>query len=140
MSNENLGDLIARIQNLRDSLKETRMALGMLELEAIQLMDAGDQVAYEDTKHSVRIPVKREYDVHKFASVMGEILTPEQFNEVYSPAHEVTKQVPASVNGVKAKRLFDQGLQRVGQRSAFEILSFRVHYRHDCDFIQPVRA
>jgi hypothetical protein len=30
-------------------------------------------------------------------------------DEVYSPAHEVTKQVPATVNGVRAKKLYDMG-------------------------------
>lgn len=110
MSNENLGDMIARIQNLRDSLKETRIALGMLEMEAIQLMEANDQSLFEDTKFKARIPVKREYDTAKFLSVMGEILPPEQLSEVYSPAHIVEKEVPASVNGVKAKKLWDMGM------------------------------
>lgn len=109
---DTLGDLIGRIQNLRDSLKETRVALGMLEMEAIQLMESNDQVAYEDTKFSVRIPTKREYDVQRFKSVFGEILDPAKFNEVYSEAHEVTKTVPASVNGVKAKKLIDQGFKK----------------------------
>ena len=106
---ENLGDMVARLHNLKESLKEMRDASGKLELEIIQEMEANDQKLFEDTRFKARIPVKREYDVNKFKAVMGEELSPEQFNEVYSPAHEITKEVPASVNGTKAKKLWDMG-------------------------------
>ena len=72
-------------------------------------MEANDQSAYEDTRFKARIPVKREYDPVAFKKIMGEIMEPAMFNEVYSEAHEVVKEVPASVNGTKAKKLWDQG-------------------------------
>ena len=106
---ENLGDMISRLHNLKESLKETRVAAIDLELQIIQEMEANDQKLFEDTRFKARIPVKREYDVNRFKAVMGEVLSPEQMNEVYSPAHEITKEVPASVNGSKAKKLWDMG-------------------------------
>jgi len=110
MANETLGDMIARLNNLKEASKAMYTEAGKLELEIIQLMEANDQTLFENTRFKVRIPVKREYDTARFLSIMGEILSPEQLNEVYSPAHEVTKQVPASVNGVKAKALWDMGM------------------------------
>jgi hypothetical protein len=107
---ENLGDMISRLHTLREGVKEMRDAAGKLELEIIQEFEANDQVLFEDTRFKARIPVKREYDVNRFVSIMGEILTPEQMNEVYSPSHEITKEVAASVNGVKAKKLWDMGM------------------------------
>ena len=106
---ENLGEMISRLQSLKEGVKEMRDAAGKLELEIIQEMEANDQKLFEDTRFKARIPVKREYDVNRFKAKMGEILTPEQMDEVYSPAHEVTKQVPATVNGVRAKKLYDMG-------------------------------
>ena len=106
---ENLGEMIARLQSLRDGAKEMRDAAGKLELECIQLMEASGQTLFEDKKFKARIPIKREYDVNRFKAVMGEELSPEQMNEVYSEAHEITKEVPASVNGSKAKKLWDMG-------------------------------
>ena len=106
---ENLGEMIARLQSLRDGAKEMRNAAGKLELEIIQEMEASGQTLFEDTRFKARIPIKREYDVNRFKAVMGEELSPEQMNEVYSPAHEITKEVPASVNGSKAKKLWDMG-------------------------------
>ena len=110
---ENLGDMVARLHNLKESLKETRDAAGKLELEIIQEMEANGQKLFEDTKFKARIPIKREYDAMLFYTKMGEILTPEQMDEVYSPAHEITKQVPAMVNGVRAKKLYDMGYGEV---------------------------
>jgi len=106
---KNLGEMIARLQSLRDGAKEMRDAAGKLELEIIQEMEANDQTLFEDTRFKARIPVKREYDVNRFKAVMGEELSPEQFREVYSEAHEITTEVPASVNGTKAKKLWDMG-------------------------------
>ena len=106
---ENLGEMIARLQSLRDGAKEMRNAAGKLELEIIQEMEASGQTLFENTRFKARIPIKREYDVNRFKAVMGEELSPEQMNEVYSPAHEITKEVPASVNGSKAKKLWDMG-------------------------------
>jgi len=106
---ENLGEMIARLQSLRDGAKEMRDAAGKLELEIIQEMEASGQTLFENTRFKARIPIKREYDVNRFKAVMGEELSPEQMNEVYSPAHEITKEVPASVNGSKAKKLWDMG-------------------------------
>ena len=106
---ENLGDMISRLHNLKELLKETRASIEELEYDVIKEMEANDQTLFENTQFKARIPVKREYDVHKFKAVFGEVLTPEQMDEVYSEAHEVTKEVPASVNGVKAKKLLDMG-------------------------------
>ena len=110
---ENLGDMVARLQSLLDGAREMRDAAGMLELECIQLMEANDQTLFENARFKARIPVERKYDVHKFKAVFGEVLTPEQMDEVYSEAHEVTKEVPASVNGSKAKKLWDMGDEMV---------------------------
>ena len=110
---ENLGDMVARLQSLRDGAREMRDAAGKLELECIQLMEANDQTLFENARFKVRIPVKREYDVNKFKAVMGEELSPEQFNEVYSEAHEITSQVPASVNGNAVKKMWDMGDEMV---------------------------
>lgn len=112
MTTENLGDMIARLHNLKEAAKEIRDEAGRLELAIIQLMEANDQTLFEDPRFKARIPVKREYDVNRFVSIMGEILTPEQMNEVYSPAHEITKEVAATVNGTKAKKLWDQGFAK----------------------------
>ena len=101
--------MVARLQSLRDGAKEMRDAAGKLELEIIQEMEASGQTLFEDTRFKARIPIKREYDVNRFKAVMGEELSPEQMNEVYSEAHEITKEVPASVNGSKAKKLWDMG-------------------------------
>ena len=109
---ETLGEMIERFHNLREAQKEIRDEAGRLELAILQLMDANDQVAYEDTRFKARIPTKREYDPVAFKKVMGEIMEPAMFNEVYSEAHEVTKTVPASVNGTKAKKLWDQGFAK----------------------------
>jgi len=106
---ENLGDMISRLHNLKESLKETRASIQKLEYDVIKEMEANDQKLFEDTRFKARIPVERDYDVHKFKAVMGEVLSPEQMNEVYSDAHEITKEVPASVNGTKAKKLWDMG-------------------------------
>ena len=110
---ENLGDMISRLQSLRDGAIEMRDAAGKLELEIIQEMEASGQTLFEDTRFKARIPIKREYDVNRFKAVMGEELSPEQFDEVYSPAHEITKEVPASVNGSKARKLWDMGDEMV---------------------------
>jgi regulator of replication initiation timing len=107
---EQLGNMIERLHNLKETMKEIRNETGKLELEIIQLMQANDQSLFEDTKFKARIPVKREYDAQRFVSIMGEILSPEQLDEVYSPAHTIEKQVPASANGVKAKKLWDMGM------------------------------
>tara|TARA_S200002703_G_scaffold64735_1_gene55997 strand:- start:563 stop:970 length:408 start_codon:yes stop_codon:yes gene_type:complete len=107
---EQLGNMIERLHNLKETMKEMREAAGKLELEIIQEFEANDQSLFEDTKFKARIPVKREYDAQRFVSIMGEILSPEQLDEVYSPAHTIEKQVPASVNGVKAKKLWDMGM------------------------------
>ena len=61
---ENLGEMVARLQSLRDGAKEMRDAAGKLELEIIQEMEANDQTLFEDTRFKARIPVKREYDVN----------------------------------------------------------------------------
>ena len=106
-----LGDAIERLYNLREAMKEMRDSAGKLELEIIQEMEANEQSAHEDARFEARIPVKREYDVQKFAAVMGELLSPAALNEVYSPEHEIMKTVPASVNGTKAKKLWDQGFK-----------------------------
>ena len=106
---ENLGDMISRLHNLKELLKETRASIEELEYDVIKEMEANDQTLFENTQFKARIPVERKYDVHKFKAVFGEVLTPEQMDEVYSEAHEVTKEVPASVNGVKAKKLLDMG-------------------------------
>ena len=106
---ENLGDMISRLHNLKELLKETRASIEELEYDVIKEMEANDQTLFENTQFKARIPIKREYDVHKFKAIFGEVLTPEQMDEVYSEAHEVTKEVPASVNGVKAKKLLDMG-------------------------------
>ena len=73
MTENTLGSAIARLQSLREMMTETRQAVGKLELEIIQQMEANGQSLYEDAKLSARIPVKREYDVSKFVSVMGEL-------------------------------------------------------------------
>lgn len=104
-----LDEKIERLHNLREALKEMRDSSGKLELEIIHLMEAEGASLFESPKFKARIPIKREYDPRLFLAKMGEILTPEQMNEVYSAAHEVTKEVPASVNGVKAKKLYDMG-------------------------------
>ena len=106
---ENLGEMISRLHNLKESLKETRASIQELEYDVIQEMVASGQTLFEDTRFKARLPVERDYDVHKFKAVMGEELSPEQMNEVYSEAHEITKEVPASVNGSKAKKLWDIG-------------------------------
>ena len=106
---ENLGDMISRLHNLKELLKETRASIEELEYDVIKEMEANDQTLFENTQFKARIPVERKYDVHKFKAVFGEVLTPEQMDEVYSEAHEVTKEVPASVNGVKARKLKDMG-------------------------------
>lgn len=107
---EELGKKIARLVALRDAIKDMRDSAGKLELEIIQEFEANGQSLFEDNKFKARIPVKREYDVSRFVSIMGEILTPDQMREVYSPEHTVEKVVPASVNGVKAKKLWDMGM------------------------------
>ncbi len=117
MANETLGDMIARLNNLKEASKAMYTEAGKLELEIIQLMEANGQSLFENTRFKVRIPVTREYDTARFLSIMGEILSPEELNEVYSPAHEVTKQVPASVNGVKAKKLWDMGMAEKLERT-----------------------
>jgi hypothetical protein len=117
MANETLGSKIARLYNLKEAAAEMRDQIGRLEFEIINEFDANDQVAYEDTRFKVRIPTKREYDVAKFVSIMGELLTPAQMNEVYSPAHTIEKEVPASVNGTKAKKLYDQGFAKPLERT-----------------------
>ena len=114
---EQLGSMIERLHNLKETLKEIRNETGNLELEIIQLMEANDQKLFEDTRFKARIPVKREYDPVKFKAVMGEILTPEKMNEVYSEAHEITKVVPASVNGTKVKPLWDQGMAKLLEKT-----------------------
>ena len=63
--------------------------------------------------YNVSIPTKRQYDVSKFLSVMGETLSPEDLNTVYSSAHEEQVIVPAKVNGTKAKKLWDMGDEMV---------------------------
>jgi hypothetical protein len=117
MANETLGDMIARLNNLKEASKAMYTEAGKLELEIIQLMEANGQSLFENTRFKVRIPVTREYDTARFLSIMGEILSPEELSEVYSPAHEVTKQVPASVNGVKAKALWDMGMAEKLERT-----------------------
>ena len=110
---ENLGDMISRLHNLKESLKETRASIRELEYDVIQEMVASGQTLFEHTRFKARLPVERDYDVHKFKAVMGEVLSPEQFNKVYSPAHEITQEVPASVNGNEAKKMWDMGDEMV---------------------------
>ena len=104
-----IAEAVERLWNLRESIKELREAERQLEFDLITDMEANDQTAHEDARYSARIPVKREYDVAKFAATFGELLEPELFDSMYSPAHEVTKTVAATVNGVQAKKLTDLG-------------------------------
>ena len=113
MTSDNLGEALIRLHNLRQMVKETHDAIDMLSLEIIQQLEGSGASVYEDSKVKASIPVKREYMPDKFLAVMGERLSPEQLNEVYSPAHEVTKTVPAKVNGVKAQKLWKQGDETV---------------------------
>ena len=106
-----LSEAIERLWNLREALKEMRDSAGKLELEIIQEFEANEQSAYEDGRFEVRIPLKREYDVQKFLAVMGEVLSIGAFASVYSPAHTKEVEVPASVNGTKVKKLWDQGFK-----------------------------
>ena len=63
----------------------------------------------ETDKYSVTIPTKRTYDPHKFASVFGETMDAEALSEYLTPEHEETKVVPARVNGVKVKKMWNMG-------------------------------
>ena len=113
MSNDNLGEALLRLYNLKEMAKETSNAIDMLTLEIIQQLEGSGASVYEDSKVKASIPVKREYIPEQFYAVMGERLSPEQIDEYYSPAHEVTKTVPAKVNGVKAKKLWNMGDEMV---------------------------
>jgi hypothetical protein len=57
----------------------------------------------------VSIPTKRQYDVGKFASKLGEVLEPTEMAKVYQPEHTVQKVVPAKVDGTAAKKLWGMG-------------------------------
>ena len=63
----------------------------------------------ETDKYSVTIPTKRTYDPHKFASVFGETMDAETLSEYLTPEHEETMVVPARVNGVKVKKMWNMG-------------------------------
>ena len=63
----------------------------------------------ETHDYSVTIPTKRSYDPHKFASVFGETMDATALSEYLTPEHEETKVVPARVNGVKVKKMWDMG-------------------------------
>ena len=113
-----INELKARIEELEtdlrrrdETIKELREAERILEFDLIKEFEANGQTAHEDARYEARIPLKREYDPQKFLAVMGEILSLDQFKEVYSPSHVIEKTVPASVNGTKAKKLWDQGFK-----------------------------
>ena len=100
-------EAVEKLWNIRESIAELKEAEKIMEFDLILEFEANEQSAHEDARYSARIPVKREYDVSKFAATFGELLEPELFNSMYSPAHEVTKTVAATVNGVQAKKLTD---------------------------------
>ena len=109
----NQGKAIERLFELREAIRLMRDAAGKIELEIIQDFEANDQTAFEDAQFEAQIPLKRVYDVAKFQAVMGEELSPEAFAKVYSPANTKTVEVPATVNGTKAKKLYDQGFAKL---------------------------
>ena len=47
---ENLGDMISRLHNLKESLKETRASIQELEYDVIQEMVASGQTLFEDSR------------------------------------------------------------------------------------------
>jgi hypothetical protein len=57
----------------------------------------------------VSIPTKRTYNPAMFQSIMGEVLPPDEFRKFYIAEHDVTKTVPAKVDGTAAKKLWDMG-------------------------------
>jgi hypothetical protein len=63
----------------------------------------------ETDKYSVTIPTKRTYDPHKFASVFGETMDAQTLSEYLTPEHEEIMVVPARVNGVKVKKMWNMG-------------------------------
>jgi len=63
--------------------------------------------------HDVVIPLKRKYLPEKFQSVMGEYLSPEQFEEAFIPEHTETVTVKAKVNGNVVKKWWDMGDEMV---------------------------
>jgi len=114
---EQLGNMIERLHNLKEARAEIHDEHDRLEFAISQLMEANGQTMYEDNRLKARMPTQRKYDPVKFKAVMGEILTPEKMNEVYSEAHEITKVVPASVNGTKVKPLWDQGMAKLLEKT-----------------------
>ena len=60
--------------------------------------------------HEVTIPTKRQYDVNKFQATLGE-----DFPECVVPEHEVTKVVPAKVDGKAAQKLWQMDYDTVAK-------------------------
>ncbi len=105
----NINESVKQYAQVVDALKTLYDERDRLLHEIWTHMEANGQALLETPTHTVRIPSNRKYDPHKFQSVMGEVLSPDVFDQVFEPEHEVTKTVPAKVNGTKARRLWQMG-------------------------------
>jgi hypothetical protein len=112
-----------QLQQFENTVSEYAFVLGELK----QLYDQRDRALFiilkymeqENAKflrtstHDVTIPLKRKYLPEKFQSVMGEYLSPEQFDEAFTPEHTEAVTVKAKVNGNVVKKMWDMGTEMV---------------------------
>ena len=99
-----INEAVEKYYNLQDALKTVLDERDrVLSVIWYHMQNSGAKFL-ETPTHEVSIPTRRSYDVSKFVKEMGE-----EYSNFIKPEHEKTTVVPAKVDGVKAKKLWDMG-------------------------------
>jgi hypothetical protein len=106
---EEISEIIAEYAMGKEAMKALGVELDRLFATIHSHMTHVGASRLETDKYSVTIPTKRTYDPHKFASVFGETMDAQTLSEYLTPEHEETMVVPARVNGVKVKKMWNMG-------------------------------
>jgi hypothetical protein len=106
---EEISEIIAEYAMGKEAMKALGVELDRLFATIHSHMTHVGASRLETDKYSVTIPTKRTYDPHKFASVFGETMDAQTLSEYLTPEHEEIMVVPARVNGVKVKKMWNMG-------------------------------
>tara|TARA_Y100000310_G_scaffold38796_1_gene36315 strand:+ start:2342 stop:2764 length:423 start_codon:yes stop_codon:yes gene_type:complete len=101
-------DAAARINVLRIAEADMRQGRQKMEFDLLQYMVAQGATALDHPTLNVKLQKGRPtYDVIKAEKTLPELISPERWNEAYTP--ESTKVVPAKLNGTKMNKLKELG-------------------------------
>jgi hypothetical protein len=82
-------------------------ALSAVESDICHAMERNEQTEYSDEKFKLTLKRDKRGCAVTFNQEFGEldILTKEQFNDIYTEEHTVVKDVPAKINLAKIRKL-----------------------------------